>query len=178
VYANGQLLGNHPYACTGFSYDLTGIVHTDGVTPNVIAVQAANQIPSSRWYCGSGIFRNVRIIVTDPVRIARHGTFISTPDAAATVTEGYVNVTITTDIPNARQEPAGRTVAGSGGSPVGRLNRRVEPGDHHHVRAGDDHAGPAHDDQRRAEHLRRLPVDRRAGRCLWVAESLGSRVTG
>ena len=31
VYLNGQLLGNHPYAYTGFSYDLTGLVHTDGV---------------------------------------------------------------------------------------------------------------------------------------------------
>jgi beta-galactosidase len=111
VYANGQLLGNHPYAYTGFSYDLTGIAATDGVTPNVIAVQAANEIPSSRWYSGSGIFRNVRVIVTDPVRIARHGTFISTPDAAATVPEGYVNVTITTDIPNARQAPAPVTLA-------------------------------------------------------------------
>ena len=39
VYLNGQLLGNHPYAYTGFSYDLTGLVHTDGVTPNVIAVR-------------------------------------------------------------------------------------------------------------------------------------------
>ena len=32
VYLNGKLLGNHPYAYTGFSYDLTGLVHTDGVT--------------------------------------------------------------------------------------------------------------------------------------------------
>jgi beta-galactosidase len=100
VYANGQLLGNHPYAYTGFSYDLTGIVHTDGVTPNVIAVQATNQIPSSRWYSGSGIFRNVRIIVTSPVHIARHGTFITTPDAAATVPAGYANVQIQTLIQN------------------------------------------------------------------------------
>src|ERR1700722_5102992 len=57
VYLNGQLLGNHPYAYTGFSYDITGLAHTDGVTPNVIAVQAMNQLPSSRWYSGSGIFR-------------------------------------------------------------------------------------------------------------------------
>jgi len=100
VYANGQLLGNHPYAYTGFSYDLTGLVHTDGSTPNVIAVQASNQIPSSRWYSGSGIYRNVRIVVTDPVHIARHGTFITTPDAAATVPDGYANVQVTTDIQN------------------------------------------------------------------------------
>jgi beta-galactosidase len=100
VYVNGQLLGNHPYAYTGFSYDLTSLVHTDGSTPNVIAVQASNQIPSSRWYSGSGIYRNVRIVVTDPVHIARHGTFVTTPEAAATVPDGYADVQVTTDIQN------------------------------------------------------------------------------
>jgi beta-galactosidase len=98
VYANGQLLGNHPYAYTGFSYDLTGLVHTDGATPNVIAVQATNQIPSSRWYSGSGIYRNVRIVVTSPVHVARHGTFITTPDLSATVASGYGSVQVSTAV--------------------------------------------------------------------------------
>jgi len=111
VYVNGQLLGNHPYAYTGFSYDLTGLVHTDGTTPNVIAVQASNQIPSSRWYSGSGIYRNVRIVVTDPVHIARHGTFITTPDAAATIPDGFANVQVTTDIQNDSAAAATVTVA-------------------------------------------------------------------
>jgi beta-galactosidase len=110
VYANGQLLGNHPYAYTGFNYDLTGIVYTDGKTPNVIAVQAVNQIPSSRWYSGSGIYRNTHIIVTDPVHVARHGTFITTPDVAATVGTGYANVKIQTDIQNDTTDSADVTV--------------------------------------------------------------------
>ena len=111
VYANGQLLGNHPYAYTGFSYDLTGVVHTDGVTPNVIAVQATNQIPSSRWYSGSGIYRNVRIVVTSPVHIARHGTFITTQDASATVPAGYANIQIQTIVQNDSANSAHVTVA-------------------------------------------------------------------
>jgi beta-galactosidase len=100
VYANGQLLGNHPYAYTGFNYDLTGIVHTDGTTPNVIAVQATNQIPSSRWYSGSGIYRNVHIIVTDPVHVARHGTFVTTPNLGTTITSRYGNAQVATDVQN------------------------------------------------------------------------------
>jgi beta-galactosidase len=111
VYVNGQFLGNHPYAYTGFNYDLTSLVHTDGRTPNVIAVQASNQIPSSRWYSGSGIYRNVHIVVTDPVHIARHGTFVTTPDAATTVPAGYANVQITTDIQNDTAASASVTVA-------------------------------------------------------------------
>ena len=95
VYLNGQFLGSHPYAYTGFGFDLTGNVSTDGRTPNVVAVQAANQVPSSRWYSGSGIYRNVHLIVTGPVHIARHGTFVTTPGLPAS---GAVH--IATDIRN------------------------------------------------------------------------------
>ena len=100
VYLNGRLLGRHPYAYTGFSYDLTGIVHTDGATPNVIAVQASNQIPSSRWYSGSGIYRNVYLVVTDPVHVARHGTFVTTPDLSSTAAAGYGKVQVQTSVQN------------------------------------------------------------------------------
>jgi beta-galactosidase len=100
VYVNGQLLGNHPYAYTGFSYDLTGKVHTDGTTPNVIAVQASNQIPSSRWYSGSGIYRNAHLIVTSPVHVARHGTFVTTPDLETTLAAGHADVRAQTTVQN------------------------------------------------------------------------------
>ena len=110
VYINGQLLGQHPYAYTGFSYDLTGKVHTDGITPNVIAVQASNQIPSSRWYSGSGIYRNVRLIVTGPVHIARHGTFVTTPDLSSTAGSGYGNVQVQTSVQNDGRTAASATV--------------------------------------------------------------------
>ncbi|HEX4700888.1 MAG TPA: glycoside hydrolase family 2 TIM barrel-domain containing protein, partial [Pseudonocardiaceae bacterium] len=100
VYLNGQLLGNHPYAYTGFNFDLTAGLHTDGVTPNVIAVKAQNQLPSSRWYSGSGIYRNVHLVVTDPVHVARAGTFVTTPDLATTIAAGYANVLVDTQVAN------------------------------------------------------------------------------
>jgi beta-galactosidase len=81
VFLNGRLLGVHPYGYTGFSLDLTG-AHTDARTPNVLAVRVRNQVPSSRWYSGSGIYRNVRLVVTDPVRVRRWGTFATTPGLA------------------------------------------------------------------------------------------------
>jgi beta-galactosidase len=105
VYVNGQFLGSHPYAYTGFGFDLTGQVHTDGITPNVVAVQVTNQVPSSRWYSGSGIYRNVHLIVTDPVAIARHGTFITTPGLPAS---GAVH--IATDVQNGSAVSAEVTV--------------------------------------------------------------------
>jgi beta-galactosidase len=120
VYVNGQLLGNHPYAYTGFNYDLTGKVHTDGVTPNVIAVQAENQIPSSRWYSGSGIHRDVHLIVTDQVHVARHGTFVSTPGLKTTITSGYATVQVQTSIANDSAASASASVVATVTDPRGR----------------------------------------------------------
>ena len=48
-------------------------MHTDGHTPNTVAVVVQNQEPSSRWYSGSGITRHVHLTVTDPVHIAPVG---------------------------------------------------------------------------------------------------------
>ncbi|MEU7300432.1 glycoside hydrolase family 2 TIM barrel-domain containing protein [Streptomyces sp. NPDC007206] len=83
VYCNGTQAGRHPYGYTGFSLDLTGLVHTDGTTPNVLAVKVQNQLPSSRWYSGSGIYREARLVITEPVHVARWGTCVTTPEVSA-----------------------------------------------------------------------------------------------
>jgi beta-galactosidase len=98
VYLNGQLLGNHPYGYTGFSFDISKLVHVDDTTPNVLAVVVQNKQPSSRWYSGSGITRNVHLTVTDPVHVARNGTFVTTPTVADTVGSGYANAHVTTQV--------------------------------------------------------------------------------
>ena len=101
VYLNGQLLGNHPYGYTGYSYDVTGLVHTDGHTPNVLAVVVQNQEPSSRWYSGSGITRHVHLTVADPVHIARWGTFVTTPNLADDdPARDYADVHVATQLAN------------------------------------------------------------------------------
>ncbi|MCT9008954.1 glycoside hydrolase family 2 TIM barrel-domain containing protein [Streptomyces rhizosphaerihabitans] len=80
VYCNGEEVGRHPYGYTGFAFDLTGLLHTDGSTANVIAVQVRNQLPSSRWYSGSGIYRDARLVVTEAIHVARWGTRVTTPE--------------------------------------------------------------------------------------------------
>ncbi|MFD5476750.1 glycoside hydrolase family 2 TIM barrel-domain containing protein [Streptomyces hawaiiensis] len=83
VYCNGKEAGRHPYGYTGFALDLTGLVHTDGTTENVIAVKVQNRLPSSRWYSGSGIYREARLVITEPVHVARWGTRVTTPEISA-----------------------------------------------------------------------------------------------
>jgi beta-galactosidase len=125
VYVNGQLATSHPYGYTGFAVDLTKLVHTDGRTPNVIAVKVQNQLPSSRWYSGSGIYRNVHLVVTDAVHVARHGVFVTTPDLEHTISSGYADVHVQTDVVDGGQDVAvlneirdarGRVVAAARGS--------------------------------------------------------------
>lgn len=95
VYVNGTHLGEHHYGYTSFAFDISDYVTCDGLTDNVIAVKAVNNIPSSRWYSGSGIYRDVTLIATDPVHVARYGTHVTTPDIASN--KGTVNVTVDVD---------------------------------------------------------------------------------
>jgi beta-galactosidase len=39
IYFNGEKVGSHAYGYTGFAVDLTALAHTDGRTPNVLAVK-------------------------------------------------------------------------------------------------------------------------------------------
>lgn len=79
VYVNGRRLGEHPYGYTDFAFDLSEDLICDGISENTIEVRVNNVLPSSRWYSGSGICRDVNLIVTDAVHIARNGIRIMTP---------------------------------------------------------------------------------------------------
>ncbi|MGC4102914.1 sugar-binding domain-containing protein [Ferruginibacter sp.] len=61
VWINGHYLGKRPYGYISFSYDLTRYLRP-GNEKNVIVVKVDNsQQPNSRWYSGSGIYRDVRL---------------------------------------------------------------------------------------------------------------------
>jgi len=96
VWINGQYLGKRPYGYSTFQYNLTPYLHF-GDSTNVIAVKADNsQQPNSRWYSGSGIYRNVWLTVTGKVHIAQWGTHITTPE----VTEQSAKVVVTSSVAN------------------------------------------------------------------------------
>src|SRR2546426_9298925 len=83
VWINGFHLGKRPYGYVSFRYELTGQLNF-GNKQNVLAVRADNSgQPASRWYTGGGIYRHVRLVVTNRVHIAQWGTFITTPEVAA-----------------------------------------------------------------------------------------------
>ena len=106
VYVNGTQVGEHHYGYTAFSFDISDYITCDGATENVIAVKAVNNIPSSRWYSGSGIYRDVTLDVVDPVHVDLNGTAVTTPDIAA----GSGTVDITAKIKNDGDAAANVTV--------------------------------------------------------------------
>ncbi|MFF6983506.1 glycoside hydrolase family 2 TIM barrel-domain containing protein [Streptomyces sp. NPDC008343] len=119
IYCNGKEVGRHPYGYTGFAFDLTDLLHTDGTTENVIAVKVQNRLPSSRWYSGSGIYREARLVVTEPVHVERWGTYVTTPEitgerATVRVRTSVVNESgakSQVEIRSTVRDPGGRTVA-------------------------------------------------------------------
>jgi beta-galactosidase len=95
VWINGVHLGNRPYGYSSFQYELTQHLKFGG-EKNVLAVRVNVQQPCSRWYSGAGIYRNVRLTVTDPVHIAHWGTNVTTPE----VSESEATVRVETKIRN------------------------------------------------------------------------------
>ncbi|MBN1790229.1 MAG: DUF4982 domain-containing protein [Bacteroidales bacterium] len=72
VWVNGKVAGNHVYGYTPFYFDITPLLNETG-EDNIIAVKVLNTGRNSRWYSGSGIYRNVHLTVTQPVHIAVWG---------------------------------------------------------------------------------------------------------
>ncbi|MFE6889578.1 glycoside hydrolase family 2 TIM barrel-domain containing protein [Streptomyces sp. NPDC057694] len=126
VYVNGERVGNHPYGYTGFAHDITDLLHLDGTTANVLAVLVRNRLPSSRWYSGSGIYRGVRLVVTEPVHVARWGTAVTTPGLADTLKKGYATVDVRTDVVNASGAARDVTVVSTVRDAKGRRVARTE----------------------------------------------------
>lgn len=78
VYVNGHLAGSHPYGYTSFYVDITPYLKK-GDNNIAVKVDNSNQ-KNSRWYTGSGIFRNVWLVETSDVRVADMGVGIETPN--------------------------------------------------------------------------------------------------
>ena len=102
VWINGHSLGIRPYGYTSFEYDLTPYLVYGG--RNVIAVRINNNQPTSRWYSGSGIYRNVWLTVLNQTHIDYCGMFVTAPN----VDSNSATVNVKTKIVN--QSDAAKSV--------------------------------------------------------------------
>lgn len=101
IYVNGQLAGKHNAGYTGFEIDITKVVKAG---KNVVAVRLNNLWDSrvapraGEHVFSGGIYRDVKLVVTDPLHVAWYGTFVTTP----TVTKESAVVNVKTEVVNDR----------------------------------------------------------------------------
>ncbi len=113
VYVNGQRAGAHPYGYASFTVDITPYVVYD--KDNIVAVRVDNSHQKNcRWYSGSGIYRNVWLLMEPEIHIKQWGTFITTPE----VTDDNAKVKMEIEVENsgtvAHQVHVAATVTGHG----------------------------------------------------------------
>jgi beta-galactosidase len=96
IWINGKYVGANKNGYAPFWFDITQYLKPAGES-NQIAVKVENTGKSARWYSGSGIYRNVHLIVTDPLHISVWGTYITTPEITNNKALVNVNVTIQND---------------------------------------------------------------------------------
>ncbi|WP_435315164.1 glycoside hydrolase family 2 TIM barrel-domain containing protein [Cellulophaga fucicola] len=96
ISLNEKELGFHPYGYSPFYYDITAALNENG-NKNTINVKVdRTRYADSRWYTGSGIYRNVKFITKNKLHIPIWGSFITTP----TITNELATVSIQTTINN------------------------------------------------------------------------------
>lgn len=116
VWVNGQHLGRRPSGYVSFGYDLTPHLRP-GVT-NLLAVRTdTSQQPASRWYSGAGIYRHVRLVISNPAQIERWSTFVTTPRLG----ENEATVRIQSSVKNSGTVPAAISLRFTLRDPRGRV---------------------------------------------------------
>lgn len=94
VWVNGHYLGKRPNGYIGFQYEMSSYLNY-GDKDNEIVVKVDNsKQPNSRWYSGSGIFRNVWIETTDKLHVGQWGTYVTTPKVTAEKASVHFETTI------------------------------------------------------------------------------------
>ncbi len=88
VYVNGQYAGGWAYGYNSYFLDITDFLNAEG--DNTLAIRLENYPESSRWYPGAGLYRNVRVIITEDAHIPTWGTQVQTP----VVNDNYAKVSV------------------------------------------------------------------------------------
>jgi len=112
IYVNSKQVGQHIGGYNGFSIDISSAIKTGD---NVVAVRLNNnwnaQIPpltGDHTFQG-GLYRDVFVVVTDPLHVAWYGTWVTTP-TLATNSGASSTVEIKTEVQNSRSTAVSATL--------------------------------------------------------------------
>ena len=95
VYVNGELAAKCPFGYSTFYADLNGYLNY-GVENEIRVIVRNGAMPNSRWYTGSGIYRDVSLMVSELVYITPGGLFVHTEH----LDQDYATLVVTTELKN------------------------------------------------------------------------------
>jgi beta-galactosidase len=98
VWVNGNFVGEWGFGYTSFALDISDYIQHG--SQNLIAVRVENLDHSSRWYPGSGIYRNVWLTSTNPTHIEHWGTYVTTPLISDEKASIKIETALLNEVPN------------------------------------------------------------------------------
>ncbi len=126
VRLNGLVTEHHPYGYTPWQFDITPFVQPG---ENIIRVEVQSRQPSTRWYSGGGIFREVTLLVGGKAYVNPWDLFVTTPEVGAS-SKVRVAAEITSDFESEAEAKATIVLSEKGGKEVARAEKalRLAPG--------------------------------------------------
>ena len=124
VYMNAEIwldehfLVRHPYGYTSFLVDLTPFLKIGEKQSLKVRVDNSAQL-NSRWYSGSGIYRPVWLIVSEPVRLAQWGVAVTTPEVSPSAALLHAAASVINETETAAELTIRSRGFAPDGSPVG-----------------------------------------------------------
>lgn len=124
VYLNGHLLGKRPNGYISFAYDATPYIKYD--QENVISVRVDHsQSADSRWYTGSGIYRDVWLVHANPVHIGQWGVFAH-PEVKGNSGTLHIEVSVDNETAESTQLTVTNELYTKAGQMVGKASKKLK----------------------------------------------------
>lgn len=118
VYINGTKIGGKVSGYTPFTLDLTSHLKPAG-EDNIIAVRVDHsRYIDSRWYTGSGIYRNVTLITKPKLHIPVWGSYVTTPQVSDEKSQVNINIEINNTNQTTKHFTVKTKIVGSSGNTV------------------------------------------------------------
>lgn len=128
VWINGKEIGGRVNGYTPFYLDVSEFLNDDGAE-NLIAVRVdRTRYIDSRWYTGSGIYRDVELIVADKLHILPWGTFVKTPEVGPLRAEVQLEVNLFNATNDEQVVDLETVILDPGGTEVSRQKQQFKVG--------------------------------------------------
>jgi hypothetical protein len=124
VWINGHLLGERPNGFVSFYYDMTPYIRF-GKTNRIAVRVDHSQFADSRWYTGSGIYRDVYLVVTPRLHLGIWGVRAITDSVIPVHARVRVQSTVLNESTRSRQITVTETLVDTAGRTMASASRNI-----------------------------------------------------